>query len=271
MISKIIPGVIPFINFYIYKLIIDLVVAVVGGAPFDPTKFYSLIGFRILTYFILDASFKAQEFVERVLWSKVPIVLNQIFFNKLTTLDIQYFENDEFRNLLEKAQEGYGFRPQVLLEQLFYAAQSLVQLILAFIALYQLNWFFVILISFIAIPEFINQTFQAKISWGIWDMNSPYRKRHSYLTSLVQGFREVKEIRIFRIAQKLILEIKDIQEKFYKDNKKIAEKNFYTNLIYSALSTTIYIGIELFVVFEALAKRVTVGDISFYTGVVSNF
>lgn len=270
-VSNLIPGIIPFVNIYIYKLIIDLVVAIASGQPFDPAKFYPLIGIRIFTYFIQDAAFSTQGYIEKILWTKVPIYLNQVYFKKISTLDVYYFESDKFHDLLEKARQGYDFRPQQMVGALFYALQSTVQFLIAFVALARLNWFFIILISLVAIPEFITSALNSKLSWGIWGENSPYRKRYDYLTRLLQGPREFKEVKMFSLAKRFLGEVKDIQEKFYVDNKKISKRGYGADLIYSILSSLVFIGIEIYVVFQAFAKKVTVGDISFYTGVVSNY
>lgn len=270
-IGVLIPAITPFINIYIYKLVIDLVVEIVGGTPFDPAKFYPLIAVRIVTYFIHDAALRTQSFVERLLWTKVPIHLNQIIFKKLSTLDIHYFENDKFRNLLERVRESYDVRPQQLVENLFFSMQSLVQFSIAFVALASLNWFFIILIALVSIPEFINQAIRSKLAWGIWNANSPLSKRYRYLTHLLEGPREFKEVKLFRLAGTLIKEVKSIQEKFYVDNKKLVVKDYQFGLGFNILSTGVFIGVEVFVILEAIAKRVTIGDINFYTGVVSNF
>ena len=78
-VSTILPGIIPFVNIYIYKLIIDFVVAAISGGNQNITALYPLIALRILTYFIQDTSYRTQEFVERLYWTKVPIHLNQLF------------------------------------------------------------------------------------------------------------------------------------------------------------------------------------------------
>lgn len=267
-----IPAIIPFINFYIYKLVIDFVVAAVSTpTPLDYQHLYFLIGLRVVTYFVQDASFRTQDFLGRLFWTKVPITLNHQIFSKISSLDMEYFENSRFKDLLEKVRDSYAFRPQQLMENLFMGFQSFVQLLIAFVAISRLNWFLVFLIAAVAIPEFILQTQISRLSWGIWAQNSPFRKRFWYLAELLQQATTIKEIKIFRLAKKFLDEVYSIQQKFYQDNSKLARKNYSINLIFNGLSTAVFIGVEVFVVFQALTRRITIGDINFYTGVVSNF
>lgn len=269
-ITTLIPGVVPFVNLYIYKLVIDMVIKQIATG-FDPATFYPLLGLRVLTYFGQSAAYRTQSYLERLLFLKVPVELDHIFLEKLSSLDIHYFENDKFRDLLEKAKESYKFRPQQLVDNIFYSFQTATQFLIAFVAISRLNWYFIVLIAAVSIPEFINQSYQKKLSWGIWGQNSPFRKRYNYLTHLLEGHREIKEVKIFRLAKNLLGEIKEIQQKFYGENKKLATKQYSTNLVFNFLSTAVFVGIEIFVIFETIGKRLTVGDISFYTGVVNNF
>ncbi len=87
-VSTALPGIIPFVNIYIYKLIIDFVVVAASSGTYNISSLYPLIALRVATYFIQDASYRTQEFVERLYWTKVPIFLNQIFHKKLKSLDV---------------------------------------------------------------------------------------------------------------------------------------------------------------------------------------
>lgn len=232
VIFNIIPAVIPFINFYIYKLVIDLVVSSLSQTSVDFNRLYLLVGLRVITYFTQDASYRVQEYIERLYWTKLPIYLNQLVFEKIVNLDIHYFENSKFKDTLEKVRDSIAWRPQQTLDFLFMWLQSLVQVLVAFVAIAQLNWFLVILIASVAVPEFINQTKQSKLSWGVWANNSPYRKKFWYLSGLLQHSWTIKEVKIFKLAKRFLKQIKSIQEKFYHDNAKLAKQNFTLRLVF---------------------------------------
>jgi ATP-binding cassette, subfamily B, bacterial len=271
VVAILIPAIVPFINIYIYKLLIDQVVAIVGGAPFNPNLFYPLILIRVLTYFFQDAAFRTQNLVERLLWTKVPIYINQIAFKKVSSLDMYYYENDKFRDLIEKFRESYDNRPQRLVTNLLYSLQSVVQVGIALVALFNLNPFFILLILLVALPEFLLQNQQSKLAYGIWNQESSLRKRFHYLIRMVEAHREHKEVKLFGLADRFLKELKKLQEGFYKNNTALAMRNYKLTLSFNVLSTAVFIGVELYVIFQALARRLTIGDINFYTGVVANF
>src|SRR3989344_2797999 len=97
LITVSIPAIIPFVNAYIYKLIIDLVVSnLTSTSAFNFDTLYLLIGIRIVSLFIQDAAFSAQSYFELLLWTKFPIRIYQLILTKLASLDLQYFEDSSF-------------------------------------------------------------------------------------------------------------------------------------------------------------------------------
>ncbi len=209
IIAIVVPAVVPFINLYIGKLLINLVIKFATTDTFIATEFYPLIGVLLASYFANSMAFRTQHLASRLLWTKVPIELNQMIYKKTSSLDIQYFEDDKFRNLLEKVRESYNFRPQNVIENLFFMLQSSVQVVIAFIAIVHLNWFFVILIAAIAIPQFIYEAQRSKLGYGIWDAEAPLKKRHGYIAGLLHRPKEVQELKIFGLADKFLKETRE--------------------------------------------------------------
>ncbi|MEK7219028.1 MAG: ABC transporter ATP-binding protein, partial [Patescibacteria group bacterium] len=133
------------------------------------------------------------------------------------------------------------------------------------------HWLLLIPVALVAIPEFLSRLHESHAEWSVWDWHSPRKKRYSYLAHLLQDARSVKELRIFGLAPLFLRETTDVQEEFFRENKGIAARAYAFRLLFNAFSAAVLVGIEVYVIFLALARRVTVGDISFYTQVVGNF
>jgi len=267
-----IPAIIPFVNAYIYKLIIDLVVrATTSSSAFNFQTLYVLLGLRIVSLVIQEAGISLQNYFELLLWTKFPIHIYQMILTKLANLDLQYFEDSTFKDKLEKVRDAYQWRTVNMVYYFFYGYQSFLQFLIALIAIATLNWFLIVLSLLAAIPIFINQTNYAKITWGLWQQNSPYRKKFWYLADLIQGGQSVKEIKIFQTASKFLSELKEIYQRFVKENSKVARTQFGINLSLNLFGVVIYIGIEIFIFLSAIARKITIGDITYFTTVLNNF
>lgn len=265
------PAVIPFINAYIYKLIIDLVISSINGASPDYTHLYYLLGFRILTLLAQDLSYNLQSYFDTLLWTKFPIHLYQQVLSKISNLDVPHFENSQFKNKLEKVKDSYHWKPLNLITNLLYTAQSALQIILSFVAIFYLNCYLIIPIIVSAIFRLLVQTKMAEVSWGIWSDQSPYRKKYWYLSDLIQGGHSIKEIKIFQLGSHFLNELKNIYNQFAKENSSHAFRELLLKSLSGLFDITTYIGIEIYIILSALSKKISIGDTTYYTTVVSSF
>lgn len=264
------PASIPFVNAYIYALIINLVVSSVNH-PFDYNKFYMLLAIRFVMLLLQYTASSLQTYAELIIWSKMPIYIYQKVLGKLSGLDVEYFENSEFKDSLQKVKESYAYMPLNLFTNVFYTFQSILQLLIAFFALSTLNIYLALGIFIAAVPAFLNQLYFSKTLWGVWSENSPFRKKFWYLSELIQDRQGIKELKIFGTAKKFLSEITDIQEKLAKENLIVGRKRLRNSFLINMIDTLIYIFIELRIVLLAVGGKISIGSLSYYTFVVWNF
>ncbi len=265
-----IPALVPFAFAYIFKLVIDQVVSSISQGSIDFSKFILLFAVAFLVYTVQSLAFSTQDYLHRLLYTKIPISLYQIVLSKISNLDVAYFEDSEFKNTLEKVRDAYSWRPLNLMDYLLFSFQGLIQVIGAIVILATLAPILIVVVLIVAIPELISRIKESQLSWGIWDAQSPHRKKFWYVSSLLQERDYVKEMRLFQLPKKFLLDIKNIQEDMYKENKNLATKYLGINSLFNILSGITFIGILLFIVLEAVARRISVGDISYYTTVITN-
>ena len=271
LIAVTIPAIVPYFVAFLFKLLIDQVVLIVSGGTANYSYLTTLLALSFIFYLAQDISFSVQDYINRLIFTKIPISLYQIVLSKISSLDISYFENSEFRTTLEKVKDSYAWRPLEMMQSLLFTFQGIVQALVAVVILATLNPLFIFLVLIVAIPEFINRVYQSQLSWTLWDEHGPNRKRFWYLSNLLQERDSLKELRIFNLPPYFLNELKSIHEKFYLKNKHLATRYFGINTIFNLFGGFIFIGILVFIIFEAVAKRISVGDISYFSQSLSNF
>lgn len=264
------PAVIPFANAYIYKLVIDAVIAGIESGNVNMEHLMVLLGSRIATYFIQDAVYSTQSFIEQMIWTRFPMLIQKKLYDRIASLDMAQLEDPALHDKLEQAKESVH-RPQNVISDMMFACQSLVQFALGLVAIVYLNWLLIPFILIVTIPEFFYRLYEAQAGWTIWSWQSPLKRRWSYLSWLLQNIPSIKELRIFGLAPVFTRDSLDLQERFYRENLALSKRSYLFRLVFSALSTALFIGVEVYVILLAVARTVTVGDISFYTQIVSNF
>ncbi len=271
LVVTMVPGFMPFVNAYIYKLMIDLIVGAIGGAPIDYSYLWILIAARAATLFVQDAASTAQRHYQIMLWTKLPAHLYQVVLSKLSSLDLEYFENSAFKDRLEQVRESYSYRPLNLVSYSFDTIQSFTRFAIAAVSIIALNWMLAAVVLVVTVPTLLFQSKYAKATWSIWSDNSPYRKRFSYLADLIQSGDSVKEIKLFQLARNFVGELKSIQDKFASENSWAVRRQSLTGFALNFLNVAAYVAIEVFIIFAAIAKRISIGDITYFTTVLSNF
>ncbi|MDP3733206.1 MAG: hypothetical protein Q8Q91_01575, partial [Candidatus Daviesbacteria bacterium] len=98
--SVTVPALVPFAFAYIFKLVIDQVVLSVLIGIVDFNRFTMLFAAGFAVYTIQSLAFSAQDYFHRLLYTKIPISLYQIVLSKISSLDMAYFEDSEFKNTL---------------------------------------------------------------------------------------------------------------------------------------------------------------------------
>ncbi len=268
--AAVVPSFLPFVNAYIYKLIIDMIVGSFNGS-FNFQKLYILMGLRLGTFIIQEAFFSFQSYIDLLLWTKVPVELYRVVLLRLSELNLQYFEDSNFKDMLQRVKESYTWRPLNMISAIFYTIQSFTTLLIAVIVISTLNIFLGVVIILIALPVFLNQTKYAKTIWGLWEENSPFRKKFWYISDLIQNGQSAKEIKIFQTSKIFISELDKIQKKFVADNTKIAKSRFSTTTLFDIAGVFIYFGIELFIILSTVARRISLGSLTYFTFVVGTF
>ncbi len=271
MMAVSVPAVVPLIIGYIFKLLIDQVVLISSGHPVNNNLVILIVIAGFSTYVLQSLAFSAQDFLGRLLYTKIPVSLYNMILSKVSSLDMAYFEDSEFKSTLEKARDSYTYRPLNMMDSLLFTFQSLVQMVASLIVLASLNLFLIFVVILVAIPGFINRAKQSQLAWGIWDGNSPYRKKFWYVSSLLQERDVIKEMKIFQLPNFFLSELKSLHEKFYQDNKNLAVKYLGIDALFNLLEGFVFMGILIYIIFETVAKRLTVGDIGYYTSAATNF
>lgn len=265
-----IPAIIPFAFAYIFKLLIDQVVSIVAGAPANFNLIITILIFGFVIYVIQSLSFSAQDYFHRLLYTKIPISLYQKVLAKVSSLDMAYFEDSEFKNTLEKVRDSYTWRPLNMMENLLFTFQGLVQLLVASVILSRLAPILILVVLALAIPALVSRIRESQLSWGIWDTQTPFRKKYWYVSWLLQERDSIKEMKVFDLPGWFLSELKSIQKKQYEENKALATKYLGFNSIFNFLEGLTFIGVMLYIVLGALARRISVGDISYYTTAITN-
>lgn len=272
-IAVLVPGIVPFVNAYIYAQIINFVIHTLASAhpAHSYTQLYILIAIRIGMLFVQDLAFTAQSRTNVILSTKIPLIFSQKIMNQLSRLDVELHEDSAFQDKFSNAKENAGWRTTNLLTNLFYSIQNLIQLVIAAGSLFFLNWIFALIVAVTAIPSFLYQARSAKQVWSIWAVNTPTRKRYNYVYHTLQQAASLKELKLFQLNAHFIHQVDRIGKKFAAQNVALLNKNFLFGAGAGLANVAGYAAVEVYVFLQTLARRLSVGSLTYYTTALINF
>jgi ATP-binding cassette, subfamily B, bacterial len=134
----------------------------------------------------------------------------------------------------------------------------------------RLSWVVAAIALIAPIPSFIASSRYGRQGFWLSWRQSPDRRRMSYLTDLLTRDTYNKEIKLFGLGDHFIARWKTIADRFYRENRALRTRRAIAGFLWGSLTTLVTSGTYLYVALQAIARRLTIGDLTFYTQAVSH-
>ncbi|PJI07699.1 MULTISPECIES: ABC transporter ATP-binding protein [Clostridium] len=272
LLVAIINGVTSPLNLIISKYLIDSVVTVLGNP--NNHKYYNVVFLWLGVEFAV-AIFS--QLVQRVntYYStiQVKIVNNHIvklLLKKSNELDLSFFENSEFYNKIEKANNQSAYSAMAIINELMEVVKSFTTLVGSIAIVIQLSPIMLILCIVTSVPIFFLNVKISRFRYNVYSSRIEKTRFAQNLQKLMLHYNSVKEIKLSRLNkyfEKLILSI-------YKgniDKDKSVEKQRLGYLgVADCLSVLISYGYKIYIIITTITRRLTIGSMNMYMSAVTS-
>lgn len=166
---------------------------------------------------------------KRLLYFRIATWSTRQFQAALSRIDIQSYYDEEIRNQINKAQNGYTWQlanlAQANLELLYAVARFLATAIVAA----QITWWIIPLIAVFLIPSLIAEGKRAKVQWFVWDTKGDDRHIFWGIAGIIRTAKNQMELRSSQARQYVIDKVErmnvgfygKVEEQFNKTNRYI--------------------------------------------------
>jgi ATP-binding cassette, subfamily B, bacterial len=206
-----------------------------------------------------------RNITQQLLQNAVAMRIQLMVMEKAASLDLQFYEDPASYDLLRRAQTDSINRPVMMISTAF----GLVQTLLTFVTMIALLVAVSPLLALIAlispIPAFIADTRYGWWGYNIARWGSRLLRRMNYLVTLVTTDRFAKEVKLFGLGGYFIARYKLIAEAFYASQRRQVARRYLTGFAWGNLSTIATSLTYLYVALQAIAGRLTLGDLTLYT------
>jgi ABC-type multidrug transport system fused ATPase/permease subunit len=258
-------GLLPAVIAYVGKLIVDSVIlASHSGLLGDRNLALSYVGLEALLIVILAAAQRGLNVSQSLLRVLLGQKVNVLILEKALTLELVHFEDSEFYDKMTQARSQASSRPLSLISRIFGLGQSALTLLTFSGLLLNFSVWAVIVLVVAAIPSFIAETRFSEHAFRLFRWRSHETRQQNYLETLLAREDYAKEVQLYQLGEMLLKRYRDIFDRSYdKDRNLTIQKGFWGYLL-GLLSTGAFYAAYAWIVMEAIAGKISLGEMTMY-------
>jgi ATP-binding cassette subfamily B protein len=251
-------AVLPVGMVWVAKQIIDVVVA----QDERGALFWVLIELGAVA--LLALCNRLLQLVRGLVGARLGLDVNATILAKAVTLDLRHFEDPEFYDRLTRARREASQRPLSVVTQTF----SIVQ------ALLSLGGFAALLVGYsplavgglllAAIPATVAEMRFSNTAFRVRNWRAPDARKLMYLEYVLANDDHAKEVKLFGLGAPLLARYRELGERFYREDKKLAVKRAVWGYSLSLIGVAAFYGCYLAMVLSAAAGAITLGLLTLY-------
>src|SRR5687767_15023329 len=227
---------VPVATLWVGKLIVDAVVEATRGDVRDWRPLVPLV--------LLEFGIVAVGEVAARMGTLLESLLGDLFANRMSLrlmehaaeLDLQHFEDPDFYDRLERARRQTVGR-LALLSQLFGVAQDAITLVMLTGTLLAFSPVLFLLLVLAVLPSFLGETHFAALGYSLLYQWTPERRKLDYFRFVAASDRTAKEVKLFGLSPYLIAQYRELADRFYRANRRLAIRRSLASTGLTLLST----------------------------------
>ena len=283
-IATVLAGIVPAVTAYVAKLLIDAVVRAITAhaqgtdpvtqlGPLALDSVGVVIALAVAQFVIYGlTSFLStlRNVCQQLLQERVTNTIQLQIMDHASKLDLAFFEDSTSYDLLRRAQQGASSRPLFMVSGVFGLIQTAIAFVSMIALLIALSPLLAIVALIAPIPAFIADTRYGWRGYSFARWASPIRRRMDYLTTLVTTDTYAKEVKLFGLGPYFIDRFRQLSTVYQDRQRGIVVTRYFVGFVWSTITTLAGSLTYLYVALQAIAGRLTLGDLTLFTQAASS-
>ena len=128
------------------------------------------------------------------------------------------------------------------------------------------NPWLILILAIAVIPSFLGETHFNQRTYSLTTGWTPERRELDYLRYIGASDETAKEVKIFNLADFIADRFKELSDKYFKANSKLAFSRAAWGALLSTIGTISYYGAYVFILIQTVNAIITVGTLTFLAG-----
>ena len=261
----VVAGLLPAAIAYVGKLIVDtVIVAAQSGLVADRNTALLYLAIEAGLVAVLAGARQGVNLCQSLLRALLGQRVNWMILEKAQTLPLTYFEDSEFYDKMTQARREASSRPLAMVNRTFGVVQDALSLVTFGGLLLQFSGWAVALLTLATLPAFMAETQFAGAAFRLFKWRSPETRQQSYLETLLAREDYAKEVKLFQVGPLLLQRYQDIFHRLYQEDRNLTLRRNGWGYGLGLLSTAAFYGAYCWIVLDAIAGRISLGELTMY-------
>ena len=202
-----------------------------------------------------------------VLSSQLTNHINTQIIRKAISLDLQFFEDPVFYDNMQNARRRADSSALAIMNAILQIVQQTITLVSLVALLVRFSPWLAVVVILAAIPSFISRSRYSEMVFRALTHRAPEARLLNYIETLLTSNETVKEIKLFGLGEPLLARYRKLFTTFFEEDREISRKNTIASFFWGLLSNLAYYGSYVWVILRALAKAITLGDMTMFLSI----
>ncbi len=256
----------PLLSLYLMKVIIDAVTTGIA-APDKGTTFKQIALLIGLTGIVALANNLCSSIAELVNTAQTQLVTDYMYgivHAKAIEVDLEFYENSQYQDTLQRAQREAYFRPSRILNNLLQVGQNGISLIGIAGLLFWFDWTLAAVLFIATVPGVFVRLKYAGEMYRWQRKRTSTERKSQYLHWMLTHSLYAKEIRLFNLGILFSRRFRQLRQQLYRESLQIATKRSLQSLVTQVSATLAVYGSYAFIAYQTLQGTFTVGTLVMY-------
>ena len=266
-----IQAALPLIGLYVFKLIVDAVVAAVGQGAGASASFERLAGLIAVAAIIAIAGVlvgSLASYTAESLSVRVTDAMLDRLHEKSVAVDYGYYEDPRYYNSLHRAQAEAPYRPTRLLSNLTQSIQSAITSVGILVLLLTVHVVLATVVVLAVIPALaLRIRHSRRLNAWQWE-RAAMERQGNYIGWLMGDAEHAKEVRVFDLGNVLRQRFGALRARLSQGRLDLARARTTGEATAQIAASVVVFGSYAFIAYQTLQGALTVGDLAMYFGAV---
>ncbi len=263
--GSLLAGLLPTAVAYISKKLIDAVVHAASTKSLDDRHTAMWwVGAELAVVIAVALISRTLGILRSLIRQQLGQRINVEILEKALTLELTQFEDSELYDRMTRARREASSRPLSLVSQTFELGQSIVTLVGLGGLLFAFSPIALAILFVAAIPPFVSELKFSGDAFRLSRWRTPETREQMYLETVLAREDHAKEVMLFGLGPRFLVRYRQIFDKLYAGDRKIAINRGLWGLALGTLGTLAFYGMYLWIALATIAGAITIGSMTMY-------